>query len=237
MAKHHTAWRVLPHGPIEKLSERLWRVEGSLDNMPLKRVMSVARRKDGGLVVHNAIAVDDAALAELAAWGPVRTIIVPNAFHRLDAVPFHERFPEAQVVCPAGTRDKVEQVVKVDATYEALAPDEHVEVQTVDGVKAREGVVIVRDGGGTSLVFNDLIFNMPHAPGFKGFVVRRIMGSSGGPKVTRLGRMFLVADKRAVRAHLERLAALPDLRRIIVSHHVTIDQDAPRVLGEIAAAI
>ncbi|MCW5802762.1 MAG: hypothetical protein KIT31_10275 [Deltaproteobacteria bacterium] len=237
MAKVHTTWRVLPHGPIEKLSERLWRIEGSLEGMEMKRVMSVAKRRDGGLVVHNAICVDDATLAELRAWGEVRAILVPNGFHRLDAVPFHERFPAAQVACPAGTRKKVEQVVRVDATYDELPPDEAVEIVNLDGTKAREGVVIVRDGGGTSLVFNDLIFNMPHLGGFLGFVLRRVTGSTGGPKLTRVSRLFLVADKRAVRAHLERLAALPDLRRIVVSHHLTIDRDAPRVLAEIAATL
>ena len=102
MAKAHTTWRVLPHGPIEKLSERVWRVEGEMEGMPLKRVMTVAKRADGGLVIHNAIPLDDAGMAQIEQWGPVRVIVVPNGYHRLDAKVFADRFPQARVICPAG---------------------------------------------------------------------------------------------------------------------------------------
>src|ERR1019366_8213859 len=59
MAKaSYETWTVLPHGPIEPLEDNLWRVEGSLPNMPLKRVMTVARLGSGDLVVHNPVALD-----------------------------------------------------------------------------------------------------------------------------------------------------------------------------------
>jgi hypothetical protein len=80
--KAHTRWTVLPHAPIERLSERLWRIEGALPDMPLRRVMAIARRSDGGLIVHNAIAVDDAALAEIEAWGPVAAITPASRWTR-----------------------------------------------------------------------------------------------------------------------------------------------------------
>lgn len=235
--KAYTEWTVLGHGPIERLSERLWRVEGTLPSMPLARVMTIARRADGGLVVHNAIAVDDATIAEIEAWGPVAAIVVPNAYHRLDARVFHERYPKARVVCPRGARAKVEQVVPVTGSYEDEPADTAVTLETLDGTAGAEGVLIVRDAGGTSLVFNDIVFNMPHLTGVHGFVLRRITGSSGGPRVSRIARWFIVKDRAALRAHLERLAGLPDLRRICVSHHETIDRDAAKVLREVAATL
>jgi hypothetical protein len=51
----HVVWRVLPYRPLAQLSERVWRLEGDLEGMPMKRVMTIARRADGELVVHNAI--------------------------------------------------------------------------------------------------------------------------------------------------------------------------------------
>jgi len=236
-AKAHTAWTVLPHQPIERLSDRLWRVEGSLPGMPLRRVMTIARRDDGGLVIHNAIAVDDAARAAIEAWGPIAVIVVPNAYHRLDARVFHDRYPAARVICPAGARARVEQVVPVTGTYDDTPGDAAVALQTLDGTAAGEGVMIVQGGDGASLVFNDIVFNMPHQGGFTGFVLRWIVASSGGPRVSRIGRWFLARDKPALRGHLERLAGTPGLRRIVVSHHQVIDRDPARVLRDVAATL
>ena len=55
MAKANVDWTVLPHGPIERLAENLWWVQGDLPGMSLKRVMTVARLDDRRLVIHSAI--------------------------------------------------------------------------------------------------------------------------------------------------------------------------------------
>lgn len=237
MAKANTTWKVLPHGPFEKLSDRLWRVEGELEGIPMKRVMAVARRADGGLVVHNAIALGEAEMAELDAWGKVVTIVVPNGYHRLDAPVFHARYPDAQIACPAGSRARVAQVVPVPVSYDEVATDGVIELVTLEGTRQREGAMIVRDGDDVSLVFTDAVFNMPHVAGFKGFVLRRITGSTGGPRVSGFFRLAVLSDKRAFRAHLERLAELPGLRRILVAHHETITDDPADTLRAVVAAL
>jgi hypothetical protein len=236
MAKAHTSWRVLPHGPIEKLSERVWRIEGQLPNMPMKRVMTIARRSDGGVVVHNAIAVGDREMAEITAWGPVVTLAVPNGYHRLDAGVFHERFPAARVVCPPGARKKVAEVVPVTVSYLEEPVDSAVSFEVLDGTKGGEGAMIVKDAAGTTLVLNDIVFNMPHVSGFTGFMLRRVTASTGGPRISRIARWFLARDKPALRTHLEKLAGLPELRRAIVSHHQVIEQPAG-VLRDLAATL
>jgi hypothetical protein len=235
MAKAHASWKVLPHGPIEKLSERVWRVEGALPNMPMKRVMTIAKRADGGLVIHNGICVADAELAEIAGWGRIAAIAVPNGYHRLDARVFHEKFPTARVICPPGARAKVAEVVPVTGTYADEPADDAVRFETLDGTKGNEGAMIVRDKSGTTLVLNDIVFNMPHVGGFSGFVLRRVTGSTGGPKISRIARWFVARDKPALRAHLERLAQLPELRRVVVSHHQVIEE--PALLRQVAATL
>lgn len=237
MPKWNTEWKVGPHGSIEKLSERLWRVEAGVPGIPLKRVMSIARRANGELVVHNGVALGDKEMAEIEAWGPVTTIVVPNGYHRLDAKIFHDRYPSAQVLCPDGATKKVQAAVPVSGGYAQLVPDGAVELAHLDGTKDREGVMIVRDGDGTSLVLNDAVFNMPHAKGFTGFVLKNVTGSTGGPRVSNVMKWLVISDKKAFRAHLERLADLPDLRRIVVSHHEVIDQEPSATLRAVAAAI
>ena len=229
-------FRVLPHGACEELNARLWRVEGRLPRMVLRRVMTLARTGRGEIVVHSAIALEGDLMARIEAWGKPAWLVVPNGFHRLDAPAFKERYPDLKVLCPRGSRKKVEQVVAVDGTYEDFPADPHVRLETLAGTGEREGVMVVESEGEVSLVFNDVLFNMPHAPGVAGFVLRALH-VSGGPRVDWAARLLLVKDKGALREHLERLAALPGLRRIIVSHHEVIDNEPARVLKEVAATL
>ncbi|HZH03491.1 MAG TPA: hypothetical protein VEY30_06880 [Myxococcaceae bacterium] len=115
MAKAHETWTVLKHDPIEKLAENLWRVKGALPGMSLKRNMVVARLSSGGLVIHNGIALDEASMRELEAWGT-------------------------------------------------------------------------------------------------------LFGSAPGPRVSRLAKLLFIKDRSGLRAEFERLAALPDLVRLVVAH-------------------
>jgi len=237
MPKAHTTWKVLPHRPIEKLDDRVWRIEGDLEGMPLKRVMTVARRGDGGLVIHNAMALEDGAMNEIETWGRPAVLVVPNGYHRLDARVFKDRYPELRVLCPRGARAKVSEVVPVDGGYEDLPPDDHVSLVTLDGTKDAEGAMIVRGASGATLVLNDTLFNMPHQAGFSGFVLRHLTRSSGGPAISRVTRWFIVKDGKAFAAHLTKLADTKDLVRIVVSHHETISEAPAEILRRLAATM
>jgi hypothetical protein len=233
--KAYDSWRVLPHKPIEKLTENLWRVQGRLEGMAINRVMTIARLSDGRLVIHNAMALHDDEMQEIEAFGEPAYLIVPNGYHRLDARVFHERYPNMRVVCPSGSRKKVEQVVPVDMDIDAWPSDEAVRLEYVDGIGKMEGVMIVRSEDGVSLVFNDVLFNIPqHGDGVGGFIFRYITQSTGGPRVSRVLRWFVVKDQAALRRCFERLADTPELRRVIVSHHAMITLDPAAALRRVA---
>lgn len=212
------AWNVLEHGPIEKLTERLWRVEGAIPRMTLRRVMTVAKRENGGLVVHSAIALREPEMKELEAWGPPEVLVVPGGFHRMDAPAFKKRYPKLTVFAPSGSRSKVEEVLAVDGTYESFPKDSVVELRTVPGTAGREGAMLVRSKDGVSVVLNDVVMNMDRKRDVLGFLFTTLLGSAPGPRVSRLSKLALVKDKKALRTELERLAALPDLAHLIVSH-------------------
>jgi hypothetical protein len=237
MEKAHATWNVLPHGPLEQLGDRVWRVEGSLPNMPLKRVMAIVRRADDRLIVHNAIALEPGAMAALDRLGEVATIVVPNGWHRLDAPLFQARYPSATLVCPPGARAKVEEVTAVTDTYDRVADDGVARFEVLDGTGGREGALIVRGGDGATLILNDAVFNMPHLRGVHGLILRHLTRSSGGPRISRIVRLFVLKDRAGFRRHLERLAALPELRRILVAHHETIEGDAAQTLRDVAATL
>ena len=218
MAKAFDEWKVLPHGPIERLAENLWRVEGSLPRMSLKRVMTVARRADGRLVVHAAIALEESAIREIEAWGPPAFLLVPNGFHRLDARAYKKRYPDIRVLAPSGSRRKVEEVMPIDGTYDDFPPDEAVRLERLAGIRDAEGALIVRSADGVTVVLNDLVFNMDRKRDPLGFLFTTLLGSAPGPRISRLVRLLMVRDRPALRADLERLAATPGLTRLVVSH-------------------
>ena len=223
MPKAFDKWQVFPHRPLEKLEPNLWRVEGDLPGGNGTRVMTIAKLRDGGLVIHNGIALEPEAMAEIEGFGKPAFIVVPNGLHRLDSKVFKERYPSAKVVCPAGTKKKVAEVVPVDLTYAEMPKDDDVSFVYWDGSAEREAVMIVKSPGKTTLVVNDMIGNLPKLGGLWGF----LLAPTGRPAVPRLVRWMLVKDKQALGGHLERLASEPQLARIIVSHGAVMsDQPA-----------
>ncbi len=230
MAKAFSNWTVLPHQPIEKLEDNLWRVEGSMNDGKVQRSMVIARMQDGGLAIHNAIALGDAEMKELEAFGKPKLLVVPNAFHRQDARIWKERYKDLRVVCPSGARKKVEQVVPVDATLDEAAGDDTVQLAHVDGVKNGECVMIVRSGDKTSLTFADLVLNMAPRTGLVGF----FLAPTGRPSIPRVMRWIGIKDKKALVSHLDRLADTPGLTRVLVGHGRTIDENPAQALKSAA---
>jgi hypothetical protein len=91
--------KILPHGPIEELAPGLWSVTGDLP-IPLKRNMVVYRLKDGTLLLHSVIAMEEEGMKKLEALGKPSVLIVPHGGHRMDAKFYKERYPAARVLAP-----------------------------------------------------------------------------------------------------------------------------------------
>jgi hypothetical protein len=235
MAKIDTAWKVLNHGPLERLADNLWRVEGALPGMSLRRAMTVVRRSDGSLLLHSPIALDEARQRELEALGPIAVLVVPNAGHRLDAPAYKARYPGVATFCPRGGRSKIAEVVAVDGTYDDYADDGTLRFETLDGVAEAEGAMLVRSEDGATVVLNDVVMNMDKKKDVLGYLFTTVMGSAPGPRVSRLVRLLYVKDQPALRKHLERLAATPNLQRLIVAHEkVSSGADAASALRQAA---
>lgn len=237
MAAANDTWKVLPHDPIDRLTENLWRVEGDIEGPPIRRTMYVARMSDGRLVIHSAIALRDEEREALEAWGTPSVLVVPNGWHRLDAPAYKKRYPGLRVVCPEAGRKKVEQVVPVDGTYGSfdLGSDEVV-LRPLPGVKPEEGVMEVRSRDGLALVFNDLLCNNARPKGVSGLVYDLLAGT-GRLRHHRMVTRLIVRDRAALREELLRLASLPDLRRVLVSHGAPVVESAGEALRGVAVGL
>jgi hypothetical protein len=230
------SWRVLPHSQLSVVDDNLLTVVGDLA-MPIgdfPRRMTVARLRDGRLVVFSAIALDENEMLALEKFGPPSFLIVPSDLHRMDAKIWKDRYPRALVLAPDGAYDKVNEIVNVDATAFDFR-DNSVQFVTVPGTEGHEAALVVSSAGGTTLVLNDLIWNIDERPGFGGWLMK-ISGMTGKqphfPPALVAHRS--IKDKPALRQQLETWASAFALRRIIVSHGAIIDQNPSRVLRDLA---
>lgn len=233
MGKWFTEWTVLPHEPVVKAEDNLWFAQGTLPRGETRRVMVVARYRDGRLLIHNAIALEEPLMAELEAFGDPAVLVVPNAFHRQDAKIWKDRYPKLHVVCPKAARKAVGKAVPVDGDYAEAPADDTVRLVHFDGCKGREGVLAVTSGDKVTLVVNDMLMNYrKQIGGVMGFFI----APTGTLAVPRFARWFFVSDKQAFRVQLEALAT-PAVGRLIVSHGDVIEQDVAAKLRAAAAAI
>jgi hypothetical protein len=231
-------WTVLPHGKLSALDDNLLTVVGDLP-MPLggfPRRMTVVRLKDERLVVFSAIALDEHEMKALEAFGTPSFLIVPSDIHRMDARIWKERYPALRVIAPEGARAKAEEVVKVDAT-DVDFRDSSVRYMTVPGTEAHEAALVVETSSGTTLVVNDLIWNVGNRPGFGGWLYRALGLTAAEPQIAGVVRLRKIKDKPALIAQLEAWSHLNRLNRIIVSHGGIVERDPPAVLRELAHSL
>ncbi len=243
MAAFQTEWKVLPHGGLEQLADNVWRVEGDLPNMALKRGMTVARTAVGKLVLHSAIAMDEERMRELEALGTPAFLVVPNGWHCLDAARFKARYPDIKVICPKKARKMVaKKVQSIDGDYDdfsVLDDAGTVRLEHFDAERHIEGALIVKSDDGLTLAFADSLFNLPHQDGLVWWLYGRVLGATGGPKVTLIGRamMLLSRSKRPFREWLMRYAERGDVARLIPGHGFVISEGASAVLRTVANSL
>lgn len=232
MAKCFTTWTVLPHEPIEKHTENLWSVSGYMPGGNQRR-MTIVRRADGKLVIHNPIALDEAEMHEVEALGKPGFLIVPNAFHRQDAIIYKQRYPELSVHCPQKARKRVSEIVDVAGNMDELPKDADVEVFHLRGMKESEGAIRVRSQAGSGLVFNDALLNLEKGSGVKAF----LMAPTGTLSVPRFARWMLAKSTAELKEHLSELAGSPGLSQLIPGHGKVLESGASPALQQAAALL
>ncbi len=222
-----SAWpdHVFPHGELTSLDTRLWTVTGSLKHGHMPRNMVIYKLEDGELLLHSAIALEEPAMAELEELGKPKILLVPNPMHRLDSVVYKERYPEITVICPSAARKKVSEKVEVDATCEELLPTMGIKVHEIAGVNPIELCYEVKlAAGGKALVFTDALMNMPHLPGFDGWLMK-LIGTTGSFGMTKVGKLLLLKEKAAFKNWLLERAADSELRAILIAHGASVTEN------------
>jgi hypothetical protein len=232
MEKGKRGWIVTKHGPLQKLDDNLWCVEGDVPGVPIKRRMCIIRMTDGSLLFFHAIPVDDATLEQIKALGKPAYLVVGHDQHAIDAYAFQQKLG-LKAYGPAACEAKLRERVELTGNLESFPTDATVTVESVPGTKHGETLVTVRSGDRTSLLFADVIQNSPKEATSLLF---RIMGFAGGPKVVWVFRKLFLRDRSALKSALGKLAEVPNLR-IVPFHGRVVENDASKALSAAAAAL
>jgi hypothetical protein len=232
MAKPPRPWIVTPHSPIERIDDNLWAVESPVPGAAFKRRMSIIKRSDGQLVFFNAVPLVEESLAEVLAWGKPAFLVIPHHLHGIDAHAFSEKLG-LKIYGPKANEAKMRTRWQIAGTLEDLPPDPSVQFESLDGTRTGEPVGIVRTGDRVTLLFADAYQD---SSGYALPFGMRLFGFGGGPKVVPAFKLVFTRDKAALKAHLERLAALPGLARIVPCHGAIKRSDAAATLRQVAAA-
>ena len=232
------AWKIHPHGHLTPVEANILTVTGTI-LMPagrLPRRMTVVKLAHGDLVIFSAMALADDQMTVLESFGTPAFMVVPNDHHRLDAKSWKERYPALRVIAPAGAREKVEKVVLIDATFGDFG-DPAVRFVPVPGTAEKEAALEVHGEEGLTLILNDLVGNIRDARGFTGWFLR-LMGFAGDePHIPLPIRRAMIESRGQVREQLLTWAAVPTLRRILVSHGEPIEDDPRGALRRLAQSI
>jgi hypothetical protein len=233
MAKAPRPWIVTPHSAVEPIDDNLWSVTSAVPGFPkgsgMDRRMSIVRLGDRRLVFHNAVPLDDAALARVRALGTPAILIVPLHLHTFDAHAFREKLGLA-VYTSKTVLDRVRAILPVEGTLEELPADETLRCRPLAGTRFGEAAWVVRSGPRASLLLCDALHNSRPGRGFGGFMFK-LMGFTGpAPNVPPLYKRRAVSDQAALRRALLELADTPGLARLVPSHGDVISADAAAVL-------
>lgn len=231
-------WEVLPHGPVTVIDDGILTVTGRipLPLVELERRMTVVRLADGSTVIYSAVALGEETMKQIEALGPPRYLVVPGDAHRLDAKIYKERYPRLRVLTPLGARDRVEKAVHVDAT-EVDFGDPDVTWHVVAGSGGHEAALLVRRASGITILLSDLIGNLRRKGGFEGWMLHVMGFGDDVPVVPTVERLLMVESKAQLRQQFLDWAAIPDLRRIIMSHGKPIEHGAAQALLDLAGAL
>jgi hypothetical protein len=172
--------------------------------------------------MHNAIALDEPSMAKIDAWGEVAAILVPNRFHRQDARIMQARYPRAKVYAPTGAVPGASKATPISGSYADVPTDARVSLRDIDGVRKREGVLLVKSDDGVSAVFCDTIMNLPKLSGLLGW----LLSPTGMLSVPRPTRALFAKDTGALRKDLLRIAAEEGLVRVIPGHGAVVHDHA-----------
>lgn len=207
------------------------RVEGAAGfDFPTR--MAIIRLADGGLWIWSPTELTDALRDWIAATGPVRHIVAPNALHHVFLPSWQVAFPDALIHAAPGVRDKRPEVRFASDLSDAPHPDwvGQIEQVVVPGTITAEVVFFHRASG--TVIFTDLLQNIPRGwfRGWRALVARLDLMTGKVPRVPRKFRMAM-RPRDAARQRIDHVLGWP-ARQVLMAHGTPVTHGAADFLDD-----
>jgi len=223
---------------LREVAEDLWVADSEMTvgGMPLSIRMTVIRQRDGRLILHSPIEIDDALAAEIDALGPVRDLLAPNRLHHTFLLGAERRWPEASLWGAPGLVEKRPDLVFDEVLGDRSPPALAGTLETLLFAGAPLASEVVCFHGRTrTLIVTDLVFNIQHTRSRLSQLYLRASGAWQRVAQTPLMRM-LIRERAAARRSLERMFEW-DFDRLIMAHGEIVETNAKPVLAEALAKL
>jgi len=219
--------------PLRQLAENLWVVDRpqTFYGLPVGTRMTVMRLAGSRLLLHSPVELESQLRAELDALGRVCFAVAPNRVHHLYAGGVARAYPGARLWVAPGLERK-----RPDLVFEAVLDDEAPEEwrgeveQVFFRGRPYENEVTFFHRPSRTLILCDLAFNFGPSAAAPTRLLMKLMRSYG-----RLGPStldpWLIRDRRAARASLERILAW-DFDRVIVAHGDVLESGGHDILRQ-----
>jgi hypothetical protein len=210
---------VMPHGPIESVTDDVFWVQGSVKLGPglrITRNMAIVR-SGSQLTLFHAVRLSPEGEAELVKLGTVKNVVKLANGHGMDDAYYLDRFSATYWALPGGARDQdpeVQQELRDDNL-----PFDKAKLFAFQNSKEKEGALLVERGDGI-LITGDSVQNWTDTAGCSppAKLVTRLMGFLKRPaQIGPPWRKIMTPKGGTLRPDFERLASL-DFAHIVSAH-------------------
>ena len=180
--------------------------------------MTVIRLKDGRILLHSPVPIEQDLLSAVENLGQVAALIAPNLFHHQFLTEWRSAFPEAKAFCAPGLAAKRSDF-KFDGVLGDASPPEwrgQVDELVIKGIP-EYGEVVFFHRPSRTLIVSDLVFNYTPAQAASD------PGGADGLGPHRRIRSA-ISDPNALRDSIESILRWP-FARVIVAHGEIVESD------------
>lgn len=222
---------IYPYSEPIQIRPNLVQVRGSLP-VPVPRNMTVFRSARGELVLYSVIAMHEAGMRALEAFGKPTVMVIPHRRHQMDAPFYKARYPELRVLAAEDVRVRD---LQVDGGLDELARF-GIDAYPLPGNTYGDSVLDLPIEDGRALTVCESLGNVK-LDGWLGMLMHVLGPRGGGPGVARAVVWREIRASEELRAWLEQQSGRSDLKVLLFGHGEPIATDVPAMLRKFAGQV